>query len=264
MQFFTGTDSGSRYATFRPKVHGIVLDVLARHLPGRRFRRAADVACGTGDSLAPLQDISDEVLGIDSSEEMLAIAAARGLPVRRADYTSLPEHGPFDLISTCMAIHWFDPPSALAAYKAASTPGAIWLIYNFAFGGHDQSAAFNAWFQDQYLNSYPSPPRTGPVATDLAEDPDLRELANHTGWLPITFDLEALVGYLTTQSNIEAALRQGHDLATIRTDLSQQIGALDLDGPFRYVYGYRIYAYRSDSDGDDRRGPATRVHEKTE
>lgn len=37
-----------------------------------------------------------------------------------------------DLISMCMVFHWLNDAQALAAYKAASNPGARWIIYNLA------------------------------------------------------------------------------------------------------------------------------------
>ncbi|WP_447895748.1 class I SAM-dependent DNA methyltransferase [Vreelandella sp. GE22] len=107
-QYFADTGVGERYDQYRPKVHSALFDILKRHLPVENFSRVVDVACGTGDSTLALLDIGRDVLGIDSSEEMLAIAKRRGLTVRQADYTELPQHGHFDLISTCMAFHWFD------------------------------------------------------------------------------------------------------------------------------------------------------------
>ncbi|WP_447957726.1 class I SAM-dependent methyltransferase [Vreelandella sp. EE7] len=244
-QYFADTGVGERYDQYRPKVHSALFDIMKRHLPVENFSRVVDVACGTGDSTLALLDIGKDVLGIDSSEEMLAIAKRRGLTVRKADYTELPQHGRFDLISTCMAFHWFDGPRALDAYKAASNLGAVWIIYNFAFAGHSTSARFNEWFQGEYLKRYPSPPRVRYEDMKLADDQQLSLLASENGWLPISFTLESLIGYLTTQSNIEEAVRRGRALDSIVAELREGLSNIDLSGVFQYAYSYEILQYEA-------------------
>lgn len=243
VQYFAGTGVGERYDQYRPKAHQVLFQIMQRHMPAERFGSAVDVACGTGDSTVPLLDIAQEVIGIDSSDEMLGMARKRGLSVRKADYTELPEQGRFDLISTCMAFHWFDSAQALAAYKAASNPGAIWVIYNFAFAGHSTSEQFNHWLRNEYFKRYPSPPRNRYKDMTLAGDQALSLLAREEGWLPITFTLESLIGYLTTQSNIEEAVRKGRLLDSIAAELSEDLSHIDLTGTFKYAYSYEILQY---------------------
>lgn len=242
-QYFTETDAGKRYATYRPKVHHVALQWLQQAIPGRRFSRAIDVACGTGDSTFPLLQIADEVLGVDSSDEMLDIARQNGLNVLNGDYSNLQAHGKFDLISTCMAFHWFDAEAAISSYKAASNQDAIWLIYNFGFGGHSTSDEFNQWFHRSYLKSYPSPPRG--KSSDIKPDaePELQLLARDNGWIPLEFSKENLLGYLSTQSNIEEQIRQGKKLGEIRETVLSQLEGIDTSGHFKYLYTYEILKY---------------------
>ncbi len=98
--FFSSHEAACRYHTFRPKVHGIVVDWLGRHCGPRRWRRGLDVACGTGDSTVPLLKVCDEVLGIDTSDEMLAFARGKGVTTRCVSYDAFKPDEPFDLIST--------------------------------------------------------------------------------------------------------------------------------------------------------------------
>ncbi|WP_447895754.1 class I SAM-dependent DNA methyltransferase [Vreelandella sp. GE22] len=246
-QYFADSGVGERYDQYRPKTHEALFQILKRHLPAERFHRVVDVACGTGDSTSALLDISRDVMGIDSSEEMLAIAKRRGLTVKKADYTELPQLGRFDLISTCMAFHWFDGPRALEAYKAASNLGAVWIIYNFAFAGHATSARFNEWFQGEYLKRYPSPPRVRYEDMTLADDQQLSLLAGDKGWLPISFTRESLIGYLTTQSNIEEAVRRGRALDSVVAELREDLSRIDITGVFKYAYSYEILQYAARS-----------------
>lgn len=249
-QFFTEANAGKRYAAYRPKVHSIAVQWLEKAIPGKRFTRALDVACGTGDSTLPLAQIADEVSGIDSSDEMLNIARQHGLNVHKADYTELMPFGRFDLISTCMAFHWFDSDAAIDSYKAASSQDAIWLIYNFGFGGHSSSDEFNQWLRKSYYEKYPSPPRAKTCNVSPDSDPELQLLAKDNGWLPVEFSKESLFGYLSTQSNLEHQLRQGESLEDIREQVMCQLDQLDTSGVFKYAYTYEILKYTGSQQGD--------------
>lgn len=243
-QYFAESKTGNRYAAYRPKVHHVVLEWLEQHLPRKRFDRAVDVACGTGDSTMPLHKIADEVLGIDSSDEMLAVAKDRGLTVQKADYSELPQHGRFDLISTCMAFHWFEAETAIESYKSASNKDAVWLIYNFSFGGHSTSDEFNHWFYDWYLKTYPSPPRGKVSDVGPAADPEVQLLGSDTGSIPLEFTNEELFGYLSTQSNLIHQIQQGEQIEKIRETIMNQLTQIETAGTFKYVYTYEILQFK--------------------
>lgn len=250
-QFFTTSDVGSRYDQFRPKVHQIVQRWLQEGCGHRRYNRAIDVACGTGDSSLPLREISDELVCVDSSTEMLAVARRKGLMAHQMDYSDIGNLGRFDLISTCMAFHWFDGKTAINAYKNASNSGAVWLIYNFAFAGHASSDAFNAWFKDDYLVIYPSPPRNNSSNVAPQDDTHIDLIKSDSGSIPIHFTKETLVGYLTTQSNIEYAVQKGGNYEQIQNDLLRSLGEIDIVGSFKYAYTYEILQYMD----NERSGP---------
>jgi len=75
--FFFSAETATRYNTYRPVVHGVIAEWLAgAGLPGP-YRRAIDVACGTGHSTLPLQRLAQQVDAIDISPEMVAAARAR-------------------------------------------------------------------------------------------------------------------------------------------------------------------------------------------
>jgi|GEM_PF-6529623 len=242
-QYFTSHESGNRYNKYRPKVHDVIIDWLETCCPARRFEKGIDIACGTGDSLKPLLQLCNDVTGIDSSEEMLSIALRHGLPVAKGDYRGIAGLGTFDLLSTCMAFHWFDPDLAFTAYKAASNDGAIWLIYNFALGGHQTSASFNEWYFETYMKEHPSPPRNSTTAAIPAKDKSVRLVKQDKGWLPIELTREALVGYLSTQSNIEQAVRSGNSIEDICSDLLLQLSRINFSKNFKYNFSYEIYEY---------------------
>ncbi|MDR3255283.1 MAG: methyltransferase domain-containing protein [Synergistaceae bacterium] len=72
--------------------------------------RVLDVGCGDGVLTKALVDRGCEVIGIDSSEEMVASARSLGLNVRVADAHKLEaefaQAGKFDAVMSNAAIHW--------------------------------------------------------------------------------------------------------------------------------------------------------------
>lgn len=246
MPFFSQPEAASRYSQFRPKVHAELLKLVEVHFPPGRFKSAIDIACGTGDSLFPLAKYAENICGIDSSCEMLEHARAKGLQIECCDVLSMDEGRKFDLITTCMAFHWFDQEKAVRKYKAISQPNAFWLIYNFVFAGHSTSAEFNHWFFQTYLNRFPSPPRHPMDATRLNEDKDVVLIARSNGNFDITFDKPNLIGYLTTQSNIEKAVNEGQSYSDIEAYLLDEIKDIAIDGAFKYSYSYELFKYVRD------------------
>lgn len=246
MTWFTLSEAARRYDLYRPQVHAVALEWLSEAVGPRRFRSALDIACGTGHSTIPLTRIADQVLGIDASPAMLEQARLKGLTVRQQDFLELQESATFDLLWACMAWHWFDPAIALQTAKRISQPGAVWLIYNFYFSCHQNCEPFNDWFLHEYLVRYPSPPRHRFSGESLTTDPSLKLLTDSQGILPLSFSAEELVNYLTTQSNIEAAVQSGRRYEEITAELLERIPPLPPDGSFRYQYDYAIYRFQPD------------------
>lgn len=238
MTYFTAAEAARRYDRFRPKVHRVLVDWLATTAPGRRFSHALDLACGTGDSTVPLREIATQVTGVDASAEMLRHAEAKGLKVQLGTYEQLPD-GPYDLITVSMAWHWFDRARAITELRRVSAPSALWVISNFAFAGRPGDVAFQAWLKEWYLREFPSPQRQSMTFRATPDDRGLVELVHQQVPLPLTFTRDELIGYFTTQSNVEARVRAG-----IRYDeVEKQIDATmpkTLSTGFEYVCHYTI------------------------
>ena len=202
--FFSDAEAARRYDAFRPKVHDSIIDRVIPLLGSIPKANALDVACGTGDSARVLYRIARRVVGIDRSAPMLSYAAEKCDAVRELPVEELPALGEkFDLVSTCMAFHWFDQERVIPGYKKVTVNGGHWLIYNFAFAGHRTSKAFNDAFSI-YLREFPSPARGRQTAHEILDsDPELTLVTRQPGSLEIEMDLRGLIGYLSTQSNVE-------------------------------------------------------------
>ena len=73
------------------------------------------------------------------------------------------------------------------------------------------------------------------------DDAEVALLKQEKGAIPIQFTPEGLVGYLSTHSNIEAAVKNGGTYDAICDSLLTEIGSLDIGGHFHYEYTYTIY-----------------------
>ncbi|QEL55657.1 class I SAM-dependent methyltransferase [Chromobacterium paludis] len=236
---FANPDIASRYDRHRPPVHGIIEDWLREAGLAGPYRRAVDIACGTGHSTLPLLRLADTVEGIDASPQMAEQARRKGLDVQVGDLASLAS-AQYDLLSICMAFHWFDRAEALREMRRASQPGATWLIYNFWLAGHRADPAFNHWLRDSYPRQFPAPQRAVPHFQPQAEETGIQLMRQGQGSLPVTFSRRQLIAYLTTQSNIEAALSDTFGYADAETLLDASLPAISNPDGFEYGYRYSI------------------------
>jgi trans-aconitate methyltransferase len=137
----TQTWNPSRYAanaSFVPALGQPVLDLLQPQ-PGERI---LDLGCGDGVLTSKLAATGANVVGVDSSADMVNAARGRGLDARVMDATSLTFAEEFDAVFSNAVLHWIkrDPDAAItSAYRALRRPGR----FVGEMGGHGCVAAVN-------------------------------------------------------------------------------------------------------------------------
>jgi SAM-dependent methyltransferase len=207
--FGTGL-AATRYAAGRLDVHAEFARRIAWGLGGQRPRRALDVGCGTGLSTRPLAEAFGFAAGLDVSAPMLLEARRRAVPrlVRgRAERLPFPAAS-LDLLAMGSAFHWCEPAALLAEVRRVLVPGGHLAVFDHMLVGRmEGEPGFATWF-DAYRKRFAAPPRHPAFDPALAEGftPSTRERFEH--WIPLTLD--ALVGYVTSQSNVLAAVGRGH------------------------------------------------------
>ncbi len=118
----------ARYARFAAERSQPFFDLLdlVTPVPGGR---AVDLGCGTGELTAHLhrRTRASETLGVDSSEAMLAKAAAHagdGVRFERGDLSEIAPADGFDLVFSNAAYHWVpDHPALLTRLTRLVNPG---------------------------------------------------------------------------------------------------------------------------------------------
>ncbi len=115
-------------------------------LGNRRFGRVLDLGTGTGRILELLSDRIDRGIGVDASQEMLALARTRfekaelhHCQARFGDLYDLTfDAGEFDAVIVHQVLHYLDDPaSAIAVAARMLAPGGQLLIIDFAPHEHE-------------------------------------------------------------------------------------------------------------------------------
>jgi trans-aconitate methyltransferase len=80
-------------------------------LSPRADERILDLGCGDGALTIKLQQAGCQVVGVDSSPEMIAAARSLGLDARLLDAHALPFEDEFDAVFSNAALHWMNGPA---------------------------------------------------------------------------------------------------------------------------------------------------------
>lgn len=122
-------------ASFVPELGAEIL----RWLAVEPQERVLDVGCGDGALTVKLVELGADVLGVDSSEDLLSAARERGLNVRSMDGQSLVFDKQFDAVFSNAALHWMTrAQDVVAGVARALKPGGRFVA---EFGGHGNIAA---------------------------------------------------------------------------------------------------------------------------
>ena len=127
-----------QHAAFVPSLGAAVLDLLAPR-PGERI---LDIGCGEGTLTGQIVARGATVLGIDSSQDMIDAARARGLDVRLLNAETLPFENEFDAVFSNAALHWVRNHDALLDGVARALRRGGRFVAEF--GGHGNVAAIEA------------------------------------------------------------------------------------------------------------------------
>jgi trans-aconitate methyltransferase len=142
-----------QHAPYVPSLGAAAMELLA---PGP-LERILDIGCGEGTLTQQIVARGATVVGIDSSEDMVEAAQARGLDARLIDAEALPFENEFDAVFSNAALHWIRNHDALldGIYRALR-PGGRFVA---EFGGDGNIAAIEKAI-DVVLARHERQPRT--------------------------------------------------------------------------------------------------------
>ena len=212
--YFGQRTAAERYAKGRPRFHQFVIGRIREFLALEKpLGLSLDVGCGTGLSSAALKNISESVVGVDVSAEMLhQTPKTEAVEYVRASAENLPfADGKFDLITISQAIHWVDKIKFFAEADRVLKAGALVVAYDNYFQGQMfGEPAFNDWYKTEFLGKYPVPPRGQRAFSTTSENKrDFVLLHEEYNENTIEFSAKELVDYLVTITNVIALVENG-------------------------------------------------------
>lgn len=214
--FFTDSNEAQRYAQSRPYFHPLSIARAKETLDLKGTAPLAlDVACGTGQSAVALTSIAERVIGLDVSRNMLT-NAKRNERVRylQARAEALPSRNDWvSLVSTALAFHWFDREQFLREVWRVLSGQGLLLVYTNGFTGiMREDPAFENWSRSTYPERFPTPPRDSkPLSPEEAANSGFIFIGEERYENEVRFTAEELVAYLTTQTNVAAAIELGRE-----------------------------------------------------
>ena len=128
----------AQHAHFVPALGEAVFDLLHAR-PGERI---LDLGCGDGVLSGRIAALGVELVGVDSSPDMVEAARRRGIDARLIDGERLPFQSAFDAVFSNAALHWMkqDPDAVIAGIHRSLKAGGRFVG---ELGGHGCVAAIS-------------------------------------------------------------------------------------------------------------------------
>jgi len=128
------TTDYQQHASYVSQLGGDVIKVLAPQ-PGEKI---LDIGCGDGEIGVLLNQLGCSVIGIDSSESLVATARDRGVEAYVKDAHDIDFNTQFEAVFSNAALHWMlAPKELLEAIARALKPGGRFVA---EMGGHGNIA----------------------------------------------------------------------------------------------------------------------------
>jgi len=232
MNFFSSKSAAGRYPRGRPYFHPLVIERINSFFSlAKPVGHAIDIGCGTGLSTVALKEIAGEIVGVDASPEMIALVEKdECIEYIVADALRLPfREDEFELMTLSSAFHWLDREKFFReAERVLHSRGWLIVYDNYFSGRMEENAAFETWYRQSYLSKYPAPPRAS--LTFAGEDSgnegfhlDGQEQYQNS----LNLSIEGLIDYLTTHSNVIAAVEGGsEDINEVRRWMTESLKPL--------------------------------------
>ncbi|MGI5897126.1 MAG: class I SAM-dependent methyltransferase [Oscillospiraceae bacterium] len=243
------------YENARPAVPKYPVEIVCRYLK-HTPARVVDLGCGTGLSTTVWRSVCGDVIGVEPSGDMLAVARGKEQPGLRfiqafSDDTGI-ESETAEVVVCSQSFHWMEPGSTLKEVNRILKGGGI-----FATVDVDWPPVVGWELEREYMDIYAKIKRLegdlDEIRSTFVRYPKERHLENisqngHFRYVrELTFanreecTAERFIGILLSQGNLQMILKKRPEL--IEQDVErfrQRVDALAGDGSFAMDFSYRM------------------------
>lgn len=123
------------YDSARPKCPEKVKEIIIKYL-GRNPFLVVDIGCGTGLSTMTWSEVSNKVIGIEPSADMIKIAREKSSAFNNVDFISAfsnntrLEDNSADVVTCSQSFHWMNPETTLNEVSRILKKGGIFAAYD--------------------------------------------------------------------------------------------------------------------------------------
>ena len=224
----------------RPPYAPAALDLVLRATPRRS--RALDIGCGPGKLTTWLAGHFDDVVGVDVSGEMLAIAtqdAPGNITYIEGKTEDSETGGGFNVVTAGASIHWMDHPKLHERLRQVTKPGASLFVIDG--DGPFEAPWASGW--EQFMRKW-LPVATGKPYTPAAQADFRQDMSAFSREFRV-FDSDTRVSEPFSQSVADyircqhsrdsfAEARLGDDVGAFDADLRVLLSPWTVDGQVTY------------------------------
>ncbi|QUM86039.1 trans-aconitate 2-methyltransferase [Moritella sp. 28] len=118
----------SDYANHASYVSQMSQQVM-QDLAPKKGERILDLGCGDGELAKVMVDLGCEVIGVDTSQNLIDVARSRGVEARQIDAQAIDFESTFDAVFSNAALHWMPKQEELIhrVYRALK-PGGRFVV----------------------------------------------------------------------------------------------------------------------------------------
>lgn len=126
--------------------------------------------------------------------------------VAKAEETLIPKEK-YDILTAAGVINWVDKDRFLANASQVMNSNGLIVIYDFWITDKmNEKTEYTDWYQNQYLQKFPKPPRNEKVwnQNDLTEDFLMEKQTIYE--MEYVFNLEDFIDFMMIQSNVNVKI----------------------------------------------------------
>jgi ubiquinone/menaquinone biosynthesis C-methylase UbiE len=204
------SQQAATYANFRPSYPQILYDFILQHVDNQGV--VWDCATGNGQAAKALAAHFKQVYATDMSAKQVENAVQKPnitYDIQPAEYTNFPPQY-FDLITVAQAAHWFNFDKFYAEVRRVAKPQATIAIWGYGMSSLDNPTV-DALFQHFYkviTHPYWDKERAYVDAHYKTLPFPFQEIETPNFTIKMTWDLQAIEGYLNSWSAVQHFIRQ--------------------------------------------------------